>query len=61
MKLTWRIWVLIIALILAFLTIAPWGFLEKGALIKSVKELVCFYLWFKTGHDNSKCKWQFSD
>ena len=36
MKLTWRIWVLIIALILAFLTIDPWGFLEKGALIKSV-------------------------
>jgi preprotein translocase subunit SecD len=38
MKLTWRIWVLIIALILAFLTIAPWGFLEKGALIKSVEK-----------------------
>ncbi len=36
-KLTLRIWVLIIALFLALLMIAPWHALEKGVLIRSVE------------------------
>lgn len=38
MKLHWRIWVLIIALIIAVLFIAPWNSFEKGAIIKSVEK-----------------------
>jgi len=36
MKLNWKIWVLIIALIAAFLFIAPWSMFEKGVVIKSI-------------------------
>lgn len=38
MKLTLRIWILIIVLFLALLSIAPWGYFEKGAIIKSVEQ-----------------------
>ena len=38
MKLTWKIWLLIAFLVLAFLMIAPWGYFEKGAIIKSVEK-----------------------
>jgi len=37
-KLTLRIWILIIVLFLAFLTISPWKSLESGVLIKSVEK-----------------------
>ena len=37
-KITFRIWLLIIVLILAILSIAPWGYFEKGVLIKSVEK-----------------------
>jgi membrane-associated protease RseP (regulator of RpoE activity) len=33
---SYKIWILIIALICAFLAIAPWGYFEKGAEIKSI-------------------------
>jgi len=36
MKLTFRIWVLIIVLIISLLMLAPWKALDKGVLIKSV-------------------------
>jgi preprotein translocase subunit SecD len=36
-KLTLRIWILIIALVLALLTIAPWHALQKGVIIESVE------------------------
>lgn len=36
MKLTWRVWVLIIVLILSFLAIAPWKALDSGVVIKTV-------------------------
>ncbi|MEK6820302.1 MAG: preprotein translocase subunit SecD [Nanoarchaeota archaeon] len=35
---SWRVWVLIFVLILSAISIAPWGYLEKGALIKSVEQ-----------------------
>jgi preprotein translocase subunit SecD len=37
-KLHWKIWVLIIALICSFLFIAPWTALEKGVVITSVEK-----------------------
>ncbi len=37
-KMSWRIWLLIIVLILALLCIAPWKALEKGIVIKSVEK-----------------------
>jgi len=37
-KITLRIWILIIVLILALLAIGPWHFLEKGVVIKSVEK-----------------------
>ncbi len=42
-KLTFRIWLLIIALILAVLAISPWLSLEKGVLIKSVEKNSTFF------------------
>lgn len=36
MRLHWRIWVLIIALLVSLLFIAPWQGLEKGVVIKSI-------------------------
>ena len=33
-----KIWLLIIALFLSFLAIAPFGYFEKGVLIKSVEK-----------------------
>jgi len=36
-RLTWRVWILIVALALALLAIAPSGFWEKGVIIKSVE------------------------
>jgi len=38
MKIGVRIWILIIALFLAFLAIAPWKTLEKGVLVQSVEQ-----------------------
>ena len=38
MKLSIRIWVLIIVLFLAFLAIAPWHAFEKGVVIKSIEK-----------------------
>lgn len=38
MKFTWKIWLLIAVLILSLLSIAPWGYLKSGALIKSVEK-----------------------
>ena len=38
MKLTFRIWLLIIVLFLALLAISPWGYFEKGVVIKSVEQ-----------------------
>jgi preprotein translocase subunit SecD len=37
MRITWKIWLLIIVLILALLAVSPWGFFSKGAAIKSVE------------------------
>ena len=37
MRLGLRIWILIIALILALLSIAPWKALENGVLIRSIE------------------------
>ena len=37
-KLTWRIWLLIIVLLLSLLSIAPWGYFESGVVIKSVEQ-----------------------
>ena len=37
-KLSLRVWILIIMLFLALLAIAPWGFFEKGVVIKSVEK-----------------------
>ncbi len=42
-KLTWRIWLLLFILLLSFLAIAPWGFLSKGVLIKSVEKNSSFF------------------
>ncbi len=36
MKLNWKIWVLIIALVVSVLFIAPWSVFEKGVVIKSI-------------------------
>jgi len=36
MKVTFKIWMLIFFLLLSLIAIAPWGFLEKGVLVKSV-------------------------
>jgi preprotein translocase subunit SecD len=38
MKIHWKIWVLIIALLSAFFFIAPWGYFSKGALILSIEK-----------------------
>src|SRR3989344_2234199 len=38
MKLTIRIWILIIILLLALLAIGPWQAFEKGVVIKSVEQ-----------------------
>ena len=38
MKFTWKIWLLIVVLILASLAIAPWGYFEKGVIVKSVEK-----------------------
>src|SRR3989344_4523944 len=37
MKLTIRLWILIFALVLAFLSIAPWKYFDDGVLITSVE------------------------
>jgi preprotein translocase subunit SecD len=37
MKIGFRVWILIIVLIFAFLSIAPWKSIEKGVLIRSVE------------------------
>jgi len=38
MKITWKIWLLAIVLVLSFLAIAPWHYLDSGVLIKSVEK-----------------------
>ena len=38
MKLTFRIWILIIALLLSLLAISPWGYFAKGVVIRSVEQ-----------------------
>jgi len=43
MRITWKIWLLIIVLVLAILIISPWGFLEKGVIIKSVEKNSTFF------------------
>lgn len=42
-KLTFRVWVLIIALIFAFVAIAPWKYFDSGVEIKSVEKNSSFY------------------
>src|SRR3989344_6353269 len=37
MKLGLRVWILIFALILAFLAVAPWKSFEKGVLVRGVE------------------------
>src|SRR3989344_1634523 len=38
MKLHWKIWLLIIVLIAAILSIAPWAMFEKGVMISSIEK-----------------------
>jgi len=38
MKITWKIWLLVFVLVLSFLAIAPWHYLDSGVEIKSVEK-----------------------
>lgn len=38
MKITWKIWLLVLVLILSVLAIAPWHYLDSGVLVKSVEK-----------------------
>lgn len=37
-NLSWRVWILIIALSFSFLAISPWNYFEQGVIIKSVEK-----------------------
>lgn len=43
MKITIRVWILIIVLVLAFIAIAPWKYFDSGVLIKSVDKNTTTY------------------
>jgi len=43
MKLTLKIWILIIVLFLAFLSVSPFGYFSKGVVIKSVEKNSTFF------------------
>jgi len=50
MKISVKLWILIFVLVLSLLSIGPWGFFEKGALIKSVeKNSTAFNSGLRTG------------
>ena len=38
MKISWKIWLLILVLIGSFLIISPWGYFSKGVVIKSIEK-----------------------
>lgn len=43
MKLTWKIWLLIVTIMFAILAIAPWKYLDNGVLVKSVEKNSSLY------------------